>query len=129
MEKTGIMVVRMTVEKLKGLCLFYPGTTYDFPFDAETAVFRVGGKMFALMGINSEPLRINLKCNPELARGLREAFAGITPGYHMNKEHWNTVACGCDVSPDKIEWLIGHSYELVRDTLPKSRRPGFETRR
>ena len=98
-------------------------TTYDFPFDSQTCVFRVGGKMFALLGINGSPPAINLKCDPELARDLRSAFESIAPGYHMNKEHWNTVTLGGDVPDDKVRWLIDHSYELIRSSLPRSRRP------
>ncbi len=114
----------MTVGELRDFCLSFPGATFDFPFDAETIVFRVGGKIFALAGINANPLKVNLKCDPVLARDLRETFAGIVPGYHMNKEHWNTIDCDSDVSEQRIRWLIGHSYELVASSLPRSRRPG-----
>ena len=104
-----------------------PGTSYDFPFDEETCVFRVSGKMFGLAGINGEPIRVNLKCDPGLARDLRTEFDGITPGHHMNKEHWNTVVTGSDVPDEKVTWLIDHSYDLVVAGLPKSKRPGFQT--
>ena len=113
----------MEIGEIRAYCLSLPGTTFDFPFDAETCVFRVGGKMFALVGINSEPPRVSLKCDPELSRDLRTAFEGIVPGYHMNKEHWNTVATRSDVPPEKVTWLIDHSYQLVLASLPKNRRP------
>lgn len=113
----------MTIDELREYCLALPGTGFDFPFDAETCVFRVGGKMFALAGINDAPLKINLKCDPELARDLRNAYRGITPGYHMNKEHWNTVDTRADVPREKVEWLIRHSYDLVVASLPKKKSP------
>jgi predicted DNA-binding protein (MmcQ/YjbR family) len=113
----------MEIEEIRAHCLSLPEATYDFPFDAETCVFRVGGKMFALLGINGEPPHVSLKCDPDLSRDLRAAFEGIVPGYHLNKEHWNTVATRSDVPPEKVRWLIDHSYQLVRASLPKNRRP------
>ncbi|MFW5689522.1 MAG: MmcQ/YjbR family DNA-binding protein [Spirochaetota bacterium] len=92
----------MTINELRDYCLSLPGSTYDFPFDAETIVFRVGGRMFTLAGINDDPLSVNLKCDPELRRDLRAGFEAVTPGYHMNKEHWNTVVCGLDVPDEKL---------------------------
>ncbi|MFP4112734.1 MAG: MmcQ/YjbR family DNA-binding protein [Spirochaetota bacterium] len=114
----------MTIAELRDLCLSLPGTSYDFPFDEETIVFRVGGKMFGLAGINENPVSVNLKCDPILARDLRAGYEGIEPGYHMNKEHWNTVRCGSDVPDEQLEWLVRHSYDLVVEKLPKKRRPG-----
>lgn len=113
----------MTITKLRDICLSFPGTSYDFPFDTETMVFRVGRKMFALTNINKDPVAVNLKCDPELARDLRAAFTSVSAGYHMNKEHWNTVTCGGDVSDERLEWLIAHSYERVVAGLPKGGRP------
>ncbi len=115
----------MTINELRDYSLSKPGTTYDFPFDEETIVFRVAGKIFALAGINRDPVRVNLKCDPALARDLRAGFESITPGHHMNKEHWNTVACGGDVPDEKLRWLIDHSYELIVASLPKAKRPGI----
>jgi predicted DNA-binding protein (MmcQ/YjbR family) len=115
----------MMIDDLREICLALPGTSYDFPFDEETCVFRVRKKMFALAGINTSPAHVTLKCDPDLARDLRVAYQGIVPGYHMNKEHWNTVDTGADVPCDKVEWLIRHSYDLVVASLPKSKRPGF----
>jgi len=115
----------MTITDLRDYALGLPGTTYDFPFDSETCVFRVGGKMFGLAGINDNPARVSLKCDPGLARDLRVEFHDIAPGYHMNKEHWNTVVTGGDVPDEKVKWLVDHSYELVVAGLPKSRRPGL----
>lgn len=117
----------MTIVDLRDYCLSRPGATFDFPFDAETCVFRVGGKIFGLAGINAEPARISLKCDPALARDLRSGFRDIAPGYHLNKEHWNTVTTAGDVPDDKVRWLIDHSYELIVASLPKSKRPGFRS--
>lgn len=113
----------MNVSELRDVCLSFPEASYDFPFDAETIVFRVAGRIFALAGINDDPLTVNLKCDPELARDLRAGYEAVEPGYHMNKEHWNTVRCGLDVPDDKLEWMIAHSYERVVAGLPRSRRP------
>ena len=115
----------MTITDLRDYCLSKPGASYDFPFDEETCVFRVGGKMFGLAGINADPVRISLKCDPALARDLRSGFEGVAPGYHLNKEHWNTVTTGSDVPNEKVLWLIDHSYDLVVASLPKSKRPGL----
>ena len=115
----------MIINDLRDYCLSKSGVGYDFPFDEETCVFRVGGKMFGLAGINADPARISLKCDPALARDLRSSFEDVAPGYHLNKEHWNTVTTGGDVPDEKVRWLIDHSYELVVAGLPKNKRPGF----
>lgn len=96
-----------------------PGATEDFPFGPEAAVYRVGGKMFALVMQDAVPPRINLKCDPERAIILRDTWAAITPGYHMSKRHWNTVTLGLDLPEEALPELIAHSYELVLSSLPK----------
>ena len=116
----------MTITELRDYCLSLPATTCDFPFDAETIVFRVVGRIFALSDINANPLSVNLKCEPAVARDLRAGYEAITPGYHMNKEHWITVVCGSDVPDEMLRRLIEHSYERVLAGIPKSRRPGRE---
>lgn len=95
--------------------------TESFPFDQQTLVFKVDGKMFALADID-EFSGINLKGDPERSIELRERFAGIRPGYHMNKKHWNTVAVSEDVGDNLIRELIDHSYSLVYNSLSKKRR-------
>jgi predicted DNA-binding protein (MmcQ/YjbR family) len=80
--------------------------------------------MFALSGINTTPVRITLKCDPELSRDLRASFESVEPGYHMNKEHWITVTSEGDLPADKLRWLIDHSYELVCASLQKSKQSG-----
>jgi len=113
----------MDFEILKGYLLDKPGSTEDFPFDHVTLVLKVCGKMFALIGLEDTPLRINLKCAPEKAEILREIHASILPGYHMNKRHWNTIILDESISDDDILSMIDDSYALVVNGLPKSKRP------
>lgn len=107
---------------LRGYCLGKKGVIEDFPFDEETLVFKVGSKMFALTNINKLPLQVNLKCDPNLAVELRNEFAAVKPGYHMNKEHWNTVVIDGSLDDGKIFWMIDMSYNLVFNSLKKADR-------
>lgn len=99
-----------------------PGAEETTPFGPDVLVYKVGGKMFALTVPDEFPSRINLKCDPERAVELREEHAAITPGYHMNKRHWNTVALDNSLSSKLVKELIDHSYELVVASLPKAER-------
>ena len=108
----------MNIESYREYCLAKKGVTEDFPFDNETLVFKVGGKMFALTGIEQFK-SINLKCDPERAIELREEYAGILPGYHMSKKHWNTVMMDGSVPMKLIKQMIDDSYDLVVSSLPK----------
>ncbi len=111
----------MDINELKDYCLAKLRTTCDFPFDHKTLVFRVGEKMFALTNIEQEPCKVNLKCDPVLAMGLRQKHKSIVPGYHMNKKHWNTVQIeDSELKDDLIKQMIDHSYELVAAKLPKN---------
>lgn len=106
----------MNIEELHSFCLQQKGTTEHFPFDDVTLVFKVMGKMYALISLKSwenGEQKINLKCNPERAIDLRNEFEGINAGWHMNKKHWNTVTINQDVSDKTVFELINHSYELV----------------
>jgi predicted DNA-binding protein (MmcQ/YjbR family) len=107
------------LETLKSYCLRKKGVVEDFPFDAETLVFKVGSKMFALTNLNKTPLQLNLKCDPFTAEELRNEFPSITPGYHMNKKHWNTVVLDGTLDDGKIYWMIDMSYNLVFNSLRK----------
>lgn len=109
----------MNIEEYRTYCLNKPCVTEHFPFDETTLVFKVCNKMFALSGLENLPLKINLKCDPERTITLREEYDGlITPGFHMNKKHWNTVEL--EPFPQKfIEELIDHSYDLIVESLPK----------
>lgn len=106
------------LEVVRDYCLAKPFVTESFPFDETTLVFKVHNKMFLLMSIESEPLRISLKCNPEKALELREAFYQVLPGYHMNKKHWNTVVIEA-LSWQQIQEWIDDSYQLIWESLPK----------
>ncbi|MEZ4807358.1 MAG: MmcQ/YjbR family DNA-binding protein [Flavobacteriales bacterium] len=108
----------MTLEAFREHCLSKPGFTEDFPFGPDTLVFRVAGKMFALMDADTFS-SVNLKCDPERAIELREQYEGVQPGYHMNKQHWNTVRTDGSVPGRLLLELADHSYALVRDSLPK----------
>jgi len=113
----------MSFETLRSYLLSKPAAAETFPFDEETLVLKVCGKMFALLNIYGEPLRVNLKCDPDKAEVLRELFPAIIPGYHMNKRHWNTVILDGSISDEEIFSMIDDSYDLVVQGLPKSKRP------
>ena len=109
----------MHLDAFRDHCLALPGAEETLPFGPDTLVFKVGGKMFALMGLERLPPSVNLKCDPERAVELREQYDAIAPGWHMNKVHWNTVGLQADVPDDVIRELADHSYALVRASLPK----------
>jgi len=104
---------------IRNFCLGKKGVEECFPFNETTLVFKVGGKMFLLVDVESQPLSMNLKCTPEKAIELREQFTQVTPGYHMNKKHWNTVLYEMPVSNNLLIAWINESYELVFKSLPK----------
>ncbi|MNQ53533.1 hypothetical protein D3C85_675750 [compost metagenome] len=112
----------MDIQTYFDYCLAKKGVTEHFPFDEDTLVFKVGGKMFALSSLSQwekgEP-SVNLKCDPERAEELRAEHEGIKPGFHMSKIHWNTIAINKDVPDSLIKELIDHSYELVFKSLTK----------
>jgi predicted DNA-binding protein (MmcQ/YjbR family) len=110
-------------QRLRERCLALPGASEEFPFGDEVSVFKVGGKMFALSHLDGEPLQLSVKCDPELAVQLRSAYAAITPGYHLNKRHWNTITLDGSVPEEMVTDLLGDSYDLVVASLPKARRP------
>lgn len=109
----------MNVETVREYCLSKPHTTESFPFGEETLVFKVGEKIFALMGLASEDPGVNLKCDPEYALELRDQYDAVQPGYHMNKKHWNTVKLAQGLNDSLVKELIDHSYDLVVKSLPK----------
>ena len=111
----------MNIEKLREYCLSKKGVSESFPFDDVTLVFKVNGKMFALVNLDGD-LSINLKCDPEKAIELREHYSSVLPGYHMDKKHWNTVMIDGSV-PDKLicDW-IDSSYLLVSSKSAKTKK-------
>lgn len=110
----------MNIELLREYCLSKPDVEETFPFGPDTLVFKTGGKIFAIAGLEGEG--VNLKCDPEYALELREKYDEITPGYHMNKKHWNTVRFGTGIPKKLFLGLIDHSYELVRKSLPAKKK-------
>lgn len=112
----------MNIETFTSYCASKPGVTEHFPFDEDTLVFKVGGKMFVLTSLmeweKGNPAA-NLKCDPERALELRAEYDGINPGYHMSKVHWNTVSINADVPDKLVKELVDHSYELIFNSLPK----------
>ncbi len=116
----------MHIESFRTYCLAKKGVTEELPFGEGTLVYKVMGKMFALTGMEGHPLSFNLKCDPELAMELREQYACVQPGYHMNKKHWNTVTADGSVSDVVLQEWIDHSYNLVVKGLPKSLRQEWE---
>lgn len=108
----------MTAADLQAYSEKKPGVSWDTPFGPDVLVFRVAGKIFMLAPLD-EPGTINLKCDPERAIELRERYEGIVPGYHMNKQHWNTVDVTGSVPRQLLLELIDHSYELVLASLPR----------
>ena len=108
----------MNVEEFRAYCITKKGVTEGFPFDGSTLVFKVMGKMFALSDVDQFDF-VNLKCDPEKAIALREEFQGVTPGYHMNKKHWNSVSVLGDISDKLIYEWVDDSYDLVVSSLTK----------
>src|SRR5262249_22755954 len=94
--------------------------TEGTPFGPDVLVFKVSGKMFALAALDEVPTTVNLKCDPDLALDLRDRYEQVTPGYHMNKKHWNTVEIESNIPNAELRRMIDHSYELVM-RLPKPR--------
>lgn len=111
----------MDIESIRHHCLAKPEVTEGFPFGKDVLVFKVNGKMFALMNLEGH-LSINLKCDPETAIELREHYAGVLPGYHMNKKQWNTVMLDFSIDSALIKQWIDDSYHLVIQNMPKKDR-------
>jgi len=110
----------VTPNALRKLCLSFPGAYEDFPFGPENSVFKVEGKLFAISALGSSPLKVSLKCEPELAEELRSSYPGaVVPGYHLNKRHWNTVMCDGSLPDEMVRDMVEDSYDLIVSALPK----------
>ena len=112
----------MNIQQLYEFCQSKKGVNEHFPFDEDTLVFKVGGKMFCLTSLKQWELQepsLNLKCDPELAIELRTNYEAIEPGYHMSKLHWNTVNFNSDVNDVMMCKLINDSYNLIFKSLTK----------
>lgn len=112
----------MTHQELEEYLLSMPNAWLDYPFGEGTAVYKVGRKetggsekLFALVQEGSDPLRVSLKCDPQLATTLRERYETVLPGYHLNKKHWNTIICTGQLTDDEIKDLALLSYRLVTE--------------
>lgn len=116
----------MTPGELRNYLLSFNGAEETFPFNPVTSVFKVGGKMFALSQLGGESLRVSLKCEPRLAEALREAHSAVIPGYHLNKQHWNTVILDGSLSDEAVQDMIEDSYDLVVSKLPKAARAALD---
>jgi len=104
---------------LRDACLNMTGAYEDFPFGQEVAVFKVKGKMFALLPVEETPQTISLKCDPNEALMLREMYESVKGGYHLNKKHWNTVTIDGEIPDTRIQEMIEDSYTLVVQKLPR----------
>lgn len=113
----------MTHKELEEYLLSLPGAWLDYPFGEGTAVYKVGHKdvpgeqekMFAIIAEDSKPLRVSLKCDPQLAIVLRDKYETVVPGYHLNKKHWNTIICTGQLGDEEIKDLVRLSYRLVTE--------------
>jgi predicted DNA-binding protein (MmcQ/YjbR family) len=103
----------MDIVILRDYCISKKGSTESLPFGDDTLVFKVNGKIFALVNLDGD-LSINLKCDPALAIELRERYSSVTPGYHMNKKHWNTFTLNGSVPDKEVFSWIDHSYDLIK---------------
>jgi len=109
----------MDAVEFREYCLGKPNTTEGMPFGETVLVFKVAGKMFALMSLDELPATANLKCDPDLALDLRDRYEQVRPGYHMNKKHWNTVEIDSGIPEAELRGMIDHSYNLVVQSVPK----------
>ncbi len=119
----------MTFDFFRTYCMSKPATSEDFPFDETTLVFRVKGKIFALVDIEERPMHVNLKCDPRHAEELRERYEDVQPGYHMNKKHWNTVNFNGAIPTSELKAMIDESYERVVQSLKKNERDEIQAMR
>ncbi len=103
----------MNIESIRDYCLSMPDVEETLPFGPDTLVYKVKSKIFLLIGLDSEELSFNVKCDPDKALELREEFPCVLPGYHMNKKHWNTIVVDGSVSAKQLKEWINHSYVLV----------------
>lgn len=110
------------LEELRQRALEKPGVSEDFPFDQDTLVFKVLGKIFMLTNLEAYPSSINLKCEPTRALELRERYDAVKPGYHMNKKHWNTITLDGTIADELLLALVDHSYDRVVAGLKRTER-------
>ena len=119
----------MELETLKRLLLEMAGVTEEIPFGPEALVYKVMGKMFALVAWDESPMRISLKCDPERAIELRSVFQGVRGAYHFNKRHWNMVDLDGSVPIPEVLAMIEDSYDLVVRGLPRAKRDRLQSKK
>ena len=115
----------MDIESIRNYCISKNAVTESMPFDDKTLVFKGTDKIFALAALDSYPLGLNLKCDPEKAIDLREHYESVRPGYHSNKKHWNTIEVNGEITKEALYELIDHSYNLVIAKLTKKVREKY----
>lgn len=109
----------MTHKEVEEFLLSKPGAKLDYPFGEEAAVYKVHDKMFAIIREGKDPVQISLKCDPQLAVTLRDKYESVMPGYHLNKQHWNTIVLSGQLADQEVLDLINHSYNLIVESLPQ----------
>ena len=118
----------MNIEEVREYCLLKKGVTEEFPFDEDTLVFKVMGKMFLLTSLTATPFGCNLKMDAELVEDYRERYKDVNPGYHMNKKYWNSVYFDTgEISRKELLWMVDHSYEQVVKGLTKKLKEELKT--
>jgi predicted DNA-binding protein (MmcQ/YjbR family) len=105
--------MEMNHKMVEDYILSMPNAVLDYPFGEGVAVYKVDDKMFALIQEGKNPVRLSLKCDPQLAQILREKYESVQPGYHLNKKHWNTMVLSGQLNWEEVQDLIRHSYQLV----------------
>ena len=118
----------MNIEEIREYCMSKKGVTESFPFDEDTLVLKVMGKMFALISLEKIPLQLNLKCDPDKAVELREKYESVLPGYHMNKKHWNSIIVDGTLLNKLIYRWIDDSYNLVVKGLRKTEKQKLQNK-
>ena len=116
------MTARSRRDQVLAACGAKAGSAEDYPFGDEVAVFKVAGRMFALVSLGPAPGSVSLKCDPGLAGDLRGRYAAVTPGYHLNKRHWNTIVLDGSVPDEEVLELVDHSYDRVLAGLTRGQR-------
>lgn len=109
----------MNLEDWRGFFLSMPAAVEEMPFGPDVLVYKVANKMFGLLAWQSEPLSMNLKCEPNHALSLRAQYSAVTAGYHMNKNHWNTVVMDGSIDDEQVKTWVRDSYNLIFNALPK----------
>jgi predicted DNA-binding protein (MmcQ/YjbR family) len=123
-----MLLAGLSPDDLRSLCLSMPGASEDFPFAPGVSVFKVEGKMFALSRLDAEPLQVSVKCDPPLAEQLRLTYPAISPGYHLNKRHWNTITIDGSLEERLVRDMVEDSWDLVVDGLPRAKREVLRAR-